>query len=171
MKTRIIKSAGVILLATMMTMVVDAQYNRQGGKGMRSVDEEGNFGRLDLTEVQKEELSALRTEQYKSMKPLRAKMNEIRARERTLLAEETVDLKALDKVIDQQTELMNKIRKEQVRHRLAMKDVLTEEQLMQLEQRRRHAGQMDQGRKGRGDRSGSGYGRGFGRGYSRSGRG
>jgi len=171
MKTRIINSAGVFLLATVMTLAVDAQYNRQGGRGMGPVNDEGRYARLDLTETQKEELSALRTEQYLTMKPLRAKMSEIRAKERTLLAEETVDLKALDKVIDQQTELMNEIRKEQIRHRLAMKEVLTDEQVMQLEQRRRHAGHMSQGRKGRGDRSGSEYGRGFGRGYKGSGRG
>jgi Spy/CpxP family protein refolding chaperone len=123
MKTRIIKSAGVILLATMMTMVVDAQYNRQGERGMGPLNDEGRYARLDLTETQKKELEALRTEQYLTMKPLRAKMGEIRAKERTLLAEETVDLKAVDKVIDQQTELMNKIRKEQIRHRLAMKEI------------------------------------------------
>ena len=171
MKTRIIKSAGVILLATMMTMVVDAQQNRQGGRGMGPVNDEGRYARLDLTETQKEELSTLRTEQYKAMKPLRAKMSEIRAKERTLLAEETVDLKALDKVIDQQTELMNLMRKEQIRHRLKMKEVLTDEQVMKLEQRRSNAGHVGQGRKGRSEGSGSGYGKGFGRGYNRSGRG
>jgi Spy/CpxP family protein refolding chaperone len=176
MKTRMIKSAGVILLATLMTLAVDAQYNRQGGRGMGPANDEGRYARLDLTEAQSEELKALRTEQYKSMKPLRAKMGEIRAKEQTLLAEETVDLKELDKLIDQQSELMNKIRKEQIRHRLAMKDILTDEQVMQLEQRSRRAFHHGQGRKGQGFRSGPGYedgpgyGRGSGRGYNRSGR-
>jgi len=170
MKTRVIKSAGLILLATLMTLAVDAQYNRQGGRGMGPANDEGRFARLDLTETQREELKALRTEQYKTMKPLRAKMNEMRAKERSLLAEETVDMKALDKLIDQQSELMNKIRKEQIRHKLAMKEVLTDEQVMQLEQRSRRAFRDGQGRQGRGFRGGADYRRGSGRGYNNPGR-
>lgn len=162
-----IKTAGLILLAALTTMQVEAQNNRQSGRGMCPLNEEGSYAGLDLTETQKEELSTLRTEHYKTMKPLRAKMAEFRARERSLLAEEAADLKAIEKVIDQETELMNKMRKEQLSHRLAMKDILSDEQVMKLEQRRQHAAHMRQGRKGPGDskafgkKNRSGYGRGF----------
>ena len=52
------------------------------------------------------------------MNPLKLKMAELKAREKTLLSEEPVDLKAVDKVIDEQTDLMNKIRKLETEHQV-----------------------------------------------------
>ena len=95
----------------------------------------GYYG-LDLTEEQQEAMKTLRAENYKTMKPLKNKMVELKARERTLLSEETVDMKAVYKVIDEQTELSNKMRKIQVAHKVEVKEILTDEQIMQLEQRR-----------------------------------
>ena len=140
-------------------------------------DGEGRFAKLDLTEAQSEEITTLQTEHYKTMKPLRARMVEIKAKERTLLSEESVDLKAVDKVIDQQTDLMNQMRKLQTKHQVAVKNVLSDEQVMKLEQRQRHSARMGQGRNGHGEGNRNGYGRGdrgYGRGnysgYGRSGR-
>ncbi len=146
-------------MATMMTMVVNAQHMRHGGRGMGPDQSKHSFARLDLTEAQSEELTALRTEHYKSMKPLRAKMIENKARERTLLSEEAVDLKAVDKLIDQQTELMSKMHKQQTRHQIDMKKILNDEQVMKLEQRKRQAKHMGHGRMGRGERSRTGFGK------------
>lgn len=170
MKTRMIKNAGVLLLALLMTSAMNAQPNRQGNRGMAYGEREGRFAKLDLSEVQSEELAKLRTAHYKSMKPQKAKMTELRARERTLLSEESVDLKAVDKVIDQQTDLMNKMRKEQTKHQVAIKNVLSDEQVMKLEQRRRHSTRMGQARQGRGAGPGFGHDRGSGRDHGRSGR-
>ena len=182
MKKAMIKTAGVVLLAILMVTYSNAQSQRQGGRGMAMGEGERSYAKLDLTEAQSEEITSLRTEHYKNMKPLRAQMLEHKARERTLLSEESVNLKAVDKVIDQQTDLLNQMRKLQTKHRVAVKNVLSDEQVMKLEQRQRHSARMGQGRKGRGYGSGSGYGRGyhrggdrgadrgFGRGYSRPGR-
>lgn len=167
MKKATIKSAGAILLALFMATAINAQPVRHGGRGMTSGEREGRFARLDLTETQSEEITTLRTEHYKTMKPLRARMVEVKAKERTLLSEESVDLKAVDKVIDQQTDLMNQMRKLQTKHQVTVKNVLSDEQVMKLEQRQRHSARMGQGRNGRGDRSGSGYGRGYPRGNDR----
>jgi Spy/CpxP family protein refolding chaperone len=158
MKNNLIKTAGVFLLALLMVSATNAQPNRQGNRGLAN---------LDLSEDQSEQITQLRTEHYKTMKPLRAKMTEIRAKERTLLSEESVDLKAVEKVIDEQTDLLNQIRKQQITHQLAIKNVLTDEQVMKLEQRRRHAARMGQSRFGRGQGPGSGYGRGYDRDYPR----
>ena len=136
MKTRIIKSAGVLLLALVMTLAMNAQPHRQGQRGM---------AQLDLTEAQSEEITQLRTDHYTSIKPLRAKMAEIKARENTLLSENSVDLKAVDKVIDQQTDLMNKMRKIQATHKVGVKEILTDEQEMKLEQRSRYGRNKGQG--------------------------
>lgn len=167
MKKTIIKSAGVILLATLMVTFSNAQSFRQGGRGMATGEGERSYAKLELTEAQSEEITSLRAEHYKIMKPLRAQMDEHKAKERTLLSAESVDLKAVDKVIDQQTDLLNKMRKLQTKHQVAVKNVLSDEQVMKLEQRQRHSARMGQGQKGRSYGSGAGYGRGFHRGADR----
>jgi len=167
MKTRIINTAGVFLLAMLMATAMNAQPNRHGSRGMTYGEREGRSAHLDLTEAQSEEITKLRTDHYTTMKPLRASMAEIRAKERTLLSQETVDLKAVDEVIDQQTGLMNKMKKLQTKHQVAVKNVLSDEQVMKLDQRKRHSARMSQGRKGRGDGHRTGYRRGNGRGSGR----
>ncbi len=158
MKNNLIKTAGVFLLALLMSAAINAQPNRQGNWGLSY---------LDLSEDQNEQITQLRTEHYNTMKPLRAKMAEIRAKERTLLSGESVDLKAVEKSIDEQTDLMNQMRKLQIKHQLAVKDLLTDEQVMKLEQRQRYAAHRGQGRLGRGQGPGNGYGRGYERGFER----
>lgn len=81
-------------------------------------------------------MTSLRTDHYKDITPLRNKMSELKARERTLLSEESIDMKAVNKTIDEQTDLMNSMRKLQVEHQLAVKSNLTDEQVMKLQQRR-----------------------------------
>lgn len=95
---------------------------------------------LDLTPEQQEQIKALRMEHYKTMKPLKNKMAELKARERTLLSEEKVDMKAMNSNIDEQTSLINKIKKLQVEQKLKMKENLTDEQIMLLERRNPHFG-------------------------------
>ena len=94
---------------------------------------------LDLSEDQMEEMKVLRSEHYKIMKPLRNLNIELKAKERTLLSEENVKMKAVNQVIDEQTDLINKIRKLQVEHQLQVKSILTDEQVMIFEQRSRFA--------------------------------
>ncbi len=107
-------------------------------------------------------MTTLRTEHYKTMTPLKNKMAELKARERTLLSEEKVDMKAINLTIDEQSELMNSMKKLQVKHQIAVKDILTDEQLMKLQQSRQFA--RRDGFHGKGERQGSGVAR-SGRGY------
>jgi Spy/CpxP family protein refolding chaperone len=130
MNTRNIKLAGALLLGILISTSVNAQSHRQGGK---------HFAGLDFTEEQQTEISALRTEHYKEITPLKNKMAELKARDRTLLSEESVDMKAVNKTIDEETDLMNSIRKLQVEQQVAMKSLLTDEQVMKLQQRRQNA--------------------------------
>lgn len=187
MNTRVIKTAGVLLLGFLMITAVNAQM-RQGGRGLgpcgsgdgpaygRGLNQTentpygkaGQFARLDLSEEQQAEITTLRTAHYKEITPLRNKMAELKARERTLLSEESVDMKAVNKAIDEQTDLTNSIRKLQVEQQLAVKSLLTDEQVMQLQQRRQFAGRTGfhgkSGRRGGGDARYNG-GAGMGRGY------
>jgi len=160
MNTRIIKTAGALLLGILMVTAVNAQSNRQGGRGQGH-----QFAKLVLTEEQQTEITSLRTEHYKEVTPLKNKMVELKARERTLLSEESVDMKAVNKTIDEQTDLMNSMRKLQVEHQVSVKSILTDEQVMKLQQRRQFARQDGfHGKSGhrsnrgaRGDRMGRGY--------------
>jgi Spy/CpxP family protein refolding chaperone len=151
MKTDLIKKAGLILMTALMVSTVNAQSSRQGNRGS------GPYGpgnermsahfSLDLTTEQEEAMKALRTDNYKSMKPIKNKMVELKARERTLMSEESVDMKAVDKVIDNQTDLMNKMRKIQASHKVKVKEILTDEQEMKLEQRGKFMRNKGQGSK------------------------
>ena len=80
-------------------------------------------------------------------------MIELKAKERALLLEDEVDMKALNSVIDDQTDLNNRIRKQRAEHRVSVRSLLTDEQRMIADQRRSF----------RNDRWGRGYGshRGF----------
>ena len=163
MKTNIIKSTGILFLGLLMATAVNAQPTRQGGRGTGyyrpGTGREMQQTRLNLTDEQQEQLTALRTEHYKAVTPLRNKMAELRARERTLLSEENVDMKAVNQNIDEQTAVENSLKKLQVEHRVAVKKILTDEQIMQLQQRRQFAGRDGYNRYG--DRSGPRMGRGY----------
>ncbi len=87
----------------------------------------------DLTEDQEVALQELRTEHYAKMKDHRNLMGEIAAKQRTIMSQNTIDEKAAQKLIDQKTELVNKQMKERVAHRAAVKKILTDDQLLQLE--------------------------------------
>ena len=149
MKTQLIKSVGLFMLAALMVTTLNAQSSRQGGRGSGpngwgNERMSAHFS-LDLTTEQKEAMQTLRTENYKTMKPLKNKMLELKARERTLMSEEAVDMKAVNKVIDEQTDLMNNMRKVQAAHKVKVKEILTDEQEMKLEQRNRNGSNRGQG--------------------------
>ncbi len=96
----------------------------------------------NLTDEQKEQLNSLRVEHYKEMKPMKAEMAELKAREHTLMSQEVVDVKSVNKLIDEQTSLMNKIQKKNLNHRLAVREILSDEQLMMLDRMRTHEGKF-----------------------------
>jgi len=163
MKTNIIKSTGILFLGLLMATAVDAQPARQGGRGTGSYGagegREMQRNRLELTDEQHEQITALRTEHYKAVTPLRNKLAELKARQRTLLSEENVDMKAVNKNIDEQTGVENSLKKLQVEHQVAVKKILTDEQIMQLQQRRDFANRNNFNRNG--NRRGPGTGRGY----------
>lgn len=110
----------------------------------------------DLTDDQKSALNDLRTTHLKEMKDFKNQMGEIRAKQRTIMSADPIDKKAAEKLIDQRTDLINKQMKAQLAHKAALKDILTEEQMLVLEQHQNHrqfAGR--QGRNGGNGRNGN----------------
>jgi len=170
MKTKKIKTAGALLLGLLIITAVNAQ-NRQGGRGQGYNGSEKNydhqFARLELTEEQEMQMTSLRTAHYKEITPMKNKMVELKARERTLLSEESIDMKAVNRSIDEQTDLMNSTKKLQVEHQLAVKSILSDEQVMKLQQRRQFAGKngmhRKSGHRGASYKHGKGMGQNMGR--------
>jgi len=139
------RTAAVLLFAGVLVAGMNAQpargwgyggYGRSGGEA--DFDGPGRmtcWSQLDLTDAQQEQLQALRLEHYKEVKPLRSKMAELKARERSLMLEDKVDMKALNSVIDEQSALGNNIRKLNTAHRVKVRALLTDEQKMIMDQR------------------------------------
>jgi len=173
MNTKNIKLAGALLFGILISTAVNAQSHRQGGRGQGHGAGDGHNGMyrhasLDLTEEQQTEITTLRTAHYKTITPLKNKMVELKARERTLLSEESVDMQAVNKTIDEQTDLTNKMRKLQVEQQVTVKSLLTDEQVMKLQQRKQFARRDGKygksGHRGAGANGNAGS-KGMGRGY------
>ena len=153
MKNQGIRSITVLAIAMVMSISVNAQNS--GGKGMGTRGQaygQGGQGYgqhvqnfLNLSDAQKEELKTLRVKHYKEMKPIRAEMGELGARQYTLMSQEEVDVKSVNKLIDEKTSLMNEMQKKKVNHQLAFREILTDEQQMMLGQKRKHTGKRKAG--------------------------
>ncbi len=122
---------------------------------------------LDLTDEQVSQLRDLWLEQSEVIDPLNSELQKFRLAYWDLTAVDDKDLDAINKNIDQQTDLQNKIMKENARFRKKMEGLLTEEQLEILNSEFPY----DRGGYGRWNSRGRGFGRGFGygpgRGYGR----
>ncbi len=179
MKNQGLRSITVLAIAMVMLIGVNAQNS--GGKGMgpggQAYDQGGRgygpcgqaygpgYGQYDqtflnLSDEQKEELKTLRLKHYKEIKPLRAEMGELQARQRTLMSQEEVDVKSVNKLIDEKTSLMNDMQKKKVNHQLAFREILTDEQQMMLDQKRMLGGKRKAGRGYKMNHSGPGRGMG-----------
>ncbi len=151
MKT--ITRRGILATSIFVMMVASATAQPYGGRGncrmqcMRATDDKrpGIENIIpDLTEDQKAALKELGDAHFIQMKEIKNQMGEISARQRTIMSADPIDQKAAGKLIDQKTELMNKQMKIQLAHKAAVKEVLSDEQVLAMEQmsmRRPHANQ------------------------------
>lgn len=136
-----------MLIAVAIFMGTSIQAQNPNGRGMGPKGQgDGAYMKqmLNLTEQQQEQIKTLKLEHYKAMKPFKAEMGELKAKKKNLMSQDVVDVKAVNKVIDQQTDLMSKMQKNQVKHTLAFREILTDEQQMLLDQKRRQAGKLGQ---------------------------
>ena len=87
----------------------------------------------DLTQEQKDGLKALRLEQMKAMTQYKNKLAEYQAKLRTLTTSEDVKLKDIDKIIDQMSKIKLDVAKEKLKHRLDVRNILTDEQKVRFD--------------------------------------
>lgn len=128
----------IILIALLMIAGLDSFAQRGRGMTERRVDQGTTFVCQyipNLTEDQQEQLSELRTEHLKEMQEYRNKINENRARYRTLVTQEPADRGAINEKIDEYTELKNQMMKLQAAHRQQIREQLTEEQKVYFDAR------------------------------------
>jgi len=89
----------------------------------------------DLTDDQKTALEELRVAHFKEMQEYRNEMMVINAKQRAIRSAYEIDEKAAAKLIDEKTALMNKQMKARIAHKAAVNEILTEEQVLELQQR------------------------------------
>ncbi|MBN2595724.1 hypothetical protein [Labilibaculum sp.] len=101
------------------------------------------------SDQQKEQIKKSKIEFAKATKDLKNELNELRARQNTLMSADKPDLKAIYANIDKASDLKNRLKKEQFAVKMNVKSVLTDEQKeMMLDCPMGKQG-LRQGRKGR----------------------
>ena len=172
MKTLKIKKVSVVVIAVLM-LVGSNSYAQQGrnnarqGQGMNQKQGQGmnqmGFCQMipDLTEDQENKIEALRLEQMKASTAFRNQKNELMAKKQTLMASDNSDLKEINAVIDQMTDIHNKMMKASAKHHQDVRNLLTDEQKVIFDSKSMHGHGHGKGH-GKGMRNGSGNGRGAG---------
>ncbi len=113
------------------------QGNRQGNKSAnvnaqnnRAQYSQANFyNRIpDLTDTQKEQIKTIRTKMMKEMLPLRNSLKEKMAHLNTLSTAETVDMKAVNKQIEEIGKIKTEMMKVGAKYRQEIRSLLTDDQ-------------------------------------------
>jgi Spy/CpxP family protein refolding chaperone len=153
----------ITLLAAVMMLPIlglQAQQRGQNGQGNRQYSERS--GIPDLTAEQKEQMQAYRLDVQKSSLPIKNELGENRAKMNTLITAVDPDMKAIDKLIDENAKLMASIMKIKAQNHQKVRSLLTEDQRVVFDTKSvnfARSGQRGNGRKGangnRGTRGGA----------------
>lgn len=101
---------------------------RKGQQGQMNKRPESKLRKLDLNEDQKEKVKGIMLVGRKEILPLENKLGEKRARLKTLSSGDTYDVKALNQVVDEMSELQAGIKKIHIAQRGEIRDLLNNEQ-------------------------------------------
>jgi Spy/CpxP family protein refolding chaperone len=136
---------------------------RQQRSGQQEFRHRGPAG-LNLSDEQKAKAQELRLNMQKSALPVRNKLGENQAKMRTLTTAESPDMKAINKLIDENAKLKADLEKLRAANHQEFRKMLSEEQRLELDSRphRGHRRGFENGAgEGRGRGSGQGQGRHF----------
>ena len=125
-----------IAIAAITSLTANAQpqnmqpYSGKSPKEVRQVmhPEEFAVPERTLTDLQREELKKIRTEQMKERTQARNLLNEKRAKLETLQTADKADMKEINKVIDEIAAIQAQEMKAQAANRQKIRSLLTEEQ-------------------------------------------
>ncbi len=178
-----IKIAAILIVAAITTDVI---AQRGYGRGYGAMNNAG-WGYFcnnipNLTQEQQTKLDALRTAHWKDVQGSRNLLAEKAAHLRTLRTSDNVDMKEVNKTIDEMGAIRSKMQKSREKHIQDVRSMLTDEQRVYFDNFQGNRGQgfgygrgngsgRGCGRMGRGNGAGrgsatarAGYGRGYGRG-------
>lgn len=137
-KMKIVTGLMVVALLMMSNPIFSQRGYRDGsgrgqgtgmGMGMYNENRPDHFNMIpDLTEEQQAKIEELRIQHIKEAVTLRNQMNELQARQRTLLTENFDNEKEIVANIESVSDLKEKMMKQRYQHRKAIRNILTEEQ-------------------------------------------
>lgn len=104
----------------------------------------------ELTQEQETKIKAIRTERLNETTTHRAQMDELRARKRTLRLAANPDMKEIEKVIDQMSDLRAEHMKAAEAHHQSIREILTPEQRTWFDNRTANRPRLEQRNMGRG---------------------
>ena len=90
---------------------------------------------MNLTEEQQEAFKNLRLEKLKTVNPLKNKLNELRAKKHSLMSAEKISNNEVNNIIDEMSNIKEQIAKANIKQRVEMKKLLTEEQKMMFDKK------------------------------------
>jgi len=164
-------SKGIFTLAVAsVIMVLSGNIMAQRGMGRGMMSENGDGPRMaqcnipDLTPDQEAKIKDLRTSHLKEVTPLRNEMNEKKARLQTLQSAENVDLNAINKTIDEISQIKATLMKKGAAHRAEVSSLLTDDQKVFFNSRGAGSKGGKHGKHGNGCMGQAGNGKGFGQG-------
>lgn len=131
MKTQRIKKVTVLVVVLLMIGGVNLQaQNRRSYSEQDKTQKQYGMCQIlpDLTEDQETKISALKLSHLKEMNASKNQINELRAKKRTLITADSPDTKAINALIDNITEEQNKVMKANTKHRLDVRNLLTDDQ-------------------------------------------
>lgn len=130
------RTYGILIVALLLLVSVVAFAQNRSNLGMdRPFPSMRQFDIPDLTTEQLSQIEDLRMEHQKEIIPLRAdlKVEEIKLEE---MVKENSSANKIEKQIDKIGELRNELMKKQVQHRIAIRNLLTEEQKAAMDLRK-----------------------------------
>ena len=123
------------LLAIMNSSYAQPQGNPGGERFNQQAQRERGPANLNLSDEQKSKAEELRLNMQKSALPIRNQIGENKAKLRTLSTSENPDMKAINKLIDQNAELRAKLEKLRAANHQEFRKMLTEEQRVKFDSR------------------------------------
>jgi Spy/CpxP family protein refolding chaperone len=96
-----------------------------------------------FTEEQRETMKTLRLEAAKQVKPLKNELNELNAKQQTLVTADETDFNAINKNIDKMADLKADIQKIMVKQHQAIRSMLSEEQKLKFDAMKMKKGSRD----------------------------
>ena len=117
-----------VLLASMLLLFTAFQVNAQRNEERLNPRADRMQQMLDLTEDQETKIEALRTTHMKGMLQFKNKLNELKAKQQTLVNADKADMKVINANIDEITALENKMMKQKAGHHQAVRALLNDRQ-------------------------------------------